>query len=330
MSYRIPLPEGGRADRLDLVDPFDTSVQRLIRRSGLASFEPETAAALLALFERHEPGFVLYDVGANVGVYSAIAAAMFRPAAVHAFEPSPTTAAMLSNVVHANQLDVIVHECALSDANGHAQLFLSPISDASNSMVEGFRDATGELTVETRRLDDVVAETGTPPSIIKIDVETHEPAVLAGARRTLEAHRPYLVIEVLYRSNRDLGAPIMEALSGLGYSYYALSASPDWTPEDRITGRKGVARDWLLAPGPLDDEFVQRWSVWHQRYLACDLAGNPRPPILKSARRAFERGGSREIVGTAVRFCRRDLMPSLASSARRVRNSIVDRVRRTG
>ena len=86
MTYLVPLPEGGRTDRLDLVDPISSSVQRLIRRSGLASFEPETAAALLALFEHADPDFVLYDVGANVGVYSAMAVAMFRPRAVHSFE----------------------------------------------------------------------------------------------------------------------------------------------------------------------------------------------------------------------------------------------------
>ena len=92
MTYVVPLPSGGKVGQLDIVDPFSSSVQRLIRRSGLASFEPETAAALLALFEQAGPGFVLYDVGANVGVYSAMAAAMFEPAAVHSFEPSPTDA----------------------------------------------------------------------------------------------------------------------------------------------------------------------------------------------------------------------------------------------
>lgn len=327
MTYLVPLPAGGRTDRLDIVDPFSSSVQRLIRRSGLASFEPETAAALLALFEQADPGFVLYDVGANVGVYSAMATAMFRPAAVHSFEPSPTTAEILSTIAQANGGGVTVHECALSDADGEAPLFLSPVSDASNSMVAGFREAAEEVMVTTRRLDDVVAETGTPPTIIKIDVETHEPAVLAGARETLENHRPYLVLEVLYRSNRDLGAPINDAFDGLGYSYYALDATPDWRAAERITGRKGIARDWLLAPEPLSDAFIERWGLWHERYLACDLAANPRPPIVKSVRRAFERGGSQEIFSTAVRFFRRELIPSLVTSTKRLWNQLVRRVR---
>jgi hypothetical protein len=168
-----------------------------------------------------------------------------------------------------------------------------------------------------------------PPTIIKIDVETHEPAVLAGARQTLENDRPYVVVEVLHRSTRDLGAPINDAFAGLGYSYYALDSTPDWQPAERITGRSGIARDWLLAPEPLTENFIERWGVWHSRYLACDLAGNPRPPILKSVRRAFERGGSRAIVSTAVRFLRRELIPSLLTSTLRFWNRVVHRFQRT-
>ena len=330
MTYLVPLPTGGRTERLDIVDPFSSAVQRLIRRSGIASFEPETASALLALFEQADPDFVLYDVGANVGFYSAIAAAMFHPRGVHSFEPSPTTAEILAKIVRANGGGVTVHECALSDTNGEATLFLSPISDASNSMVKGFRQASGEVVVKTRRLDDVVAETGMPPTIIKIDVETHEPAVLAGARETLENHRPYVVVEVLYRSKQDLGAPISDAFAGLGYSYYALNANPDWRPAESITGRKGIARDWLLAPEPLNSDFIERWGLWHERYLACDLAANPRPPIFKSVRRAFARGGSPEIVSTAVRFFRRELIPSLVTSTKQLWSRLVDRFRPIG
>ena len=325
MTYLIPFPEGGRTDRLDLVDPFSSSVQRLIRRSGLASFEPETAAALLALFEQADPDFVFYDVGANIGVYSTMAAAMFRPQAVHSFEPSPTTAEILAKVVRANGGGVTVHECALSATNGKAALFLSPVSDASNSMVEGFREATGEVMVKTRRLDDVIAETGVPPTIIKIDVETHEPAVLTGARETLENHRPHVVVEVLYRSKQDLGAPINDAFAGLGYTYYALDTTSQWQVVERITGRKGTARDWLLAPEPLSEDFIERSRHWHEKYLACDLAANPRPPIFKSMRRAFERGGSREIISTAARFFRRELIPSIVTSTKRLWTQLVRR-----
>ena len=177
-------------------------------------------------------------------------------------------------------------------------------------MVAGFRQATSEVTVSMRRLDDVVAETGDVPTIVKIDVETYEPAVLAGASDTLAAHRPHVIVEVLHRSNRDLGAPIDEVFTDLGYFAYALDATPDWIPQDRIVGRRGNARDWLLAPEPLDEAFVERWKLWHERYLRCDLAANPRPPIVPSIRRAFERGGGREIIDTGFRFLRRELIPS--------------------
>ena len=95
---------------------------------------------------------------------------------------------------------------------------------------------------------------------------------------------------------------------------------------ERITGQKGTARDWLLAPEPLSEDFIERWRLWHERYLAFDLPANLRPPIFKSMRRAFERGGSREIISTAVRFFRRELIPSMVTSTKRLWTQLVRRL----
>ncbi len=55
---------------------------------------------------------------------------------------------------------------------------------------------------------------------MKIDVETFEPAVLAGAAETIGRARPYIVIEVLNRRGHDHGIEITEAMTSFGYSYY--------------------------------------------------------------------------------------------------------------
>lgn len=301
MKYRIELPAGGRAAHLDILDPFTTTIQRQIRRQGLAGFEPYTSAALLSLFEGADPGFVFYDVGANIGIYSALAATMYRPRIVHAFEPMPSTAEIMRRVVAANRARVVVHQAALSDKNGTSALYLSPVSDASNSMVPGFREATGEIEVPTRRLDDCVVESGDVPDFVKIDVETFEPAVLAGATETIVRHRPTIVVEVLYRRSLDLGERIHALLDGLDYSYYPLTANFDGTAHERIKGQRGSDRDWILAPVPLDATFVDRWNVWKGRIENCTADHNPHPPIIESARRALDRGGARELFAMSKR-----------------------------
>ena len=130
MSYTLPLP--GRADRLDIVDPNSTAVQRALRRDGLAGYEAVTMATLLTLFEQQAPGFSFYDVGANMGLYSLLCAALFDVQTVHAFEPTPSTAATARRIVRANNANVAVFECALGDENQMAELHLSDASDSSN------------------------------------------------------------------------------------------------------------------------------------------------------------------------------------------------------
>ncbi len=304
MTYRIPLPEGGRSSTLDIIEPNTTATQRFIRREGLGAYEPPTAAAMLALCETYDRGFVVFDVGANMGLYGQLAASMFSPSIVHSFEPAPASAEVAQRISHGNGLAITVHEVAVSDEVGHAALHLSPVSDASNSLVEGFRVTDDRIDVRTVTIDSVVQETGDPPDIIKIDVETHERAVLDGARMTIENHRPSLIIEVLRRKGHDHGEEINAFFAGLGYRCFELSAEPDWEPHAGVRGSGTTDRDWLVVPDDLPIGFPERWVVWRDRLSACTAERNPRPPIGESVKAAFRRGGWREVVATADRYRR--------------------------
>lgn len=311
MTYTIPLPAGGARDSLDVIDPFSSMVQRFLRREGLAAYEPETAATLLALFDMQGGPFTYYDVGSNIGLYSHLCAALFPDADVHAFEPTPEIASISRSIAEANALDVQIVEAAVSDAAGTADLHLSKTSDASNSLVEGFKQASGSVTVQRIRLDDYRERTGCGPTVLKIDVETHEPEVLAGAMEIIANDRPYVVIEVLRRRGTDQGAEIQAAFDGLGYSFHRLSADPDWTARKRVRGSGTIERDWLFAPDPLPDDFAERWVRWQQRLAECTTERNSRPPIGGAAVAAYRRGGPSELLSSGRRFLRDDLVPSL-------------------
>jgi len=58
-----------------------------------------------------------------------------------------------------------------------------------------------------------VEAAGLAPSVVKIDVEGGELAVVAGMQRTLERHRPVLLVEVNEASAREL-ARTLEGYSG--------------------------------------------------------------------------------------------------------------------
>jgi hypothetical protein len=94
----------------------------------------------------------------------------------------------------------------------------------------------GAVPVRTISLDAYVARLARPGRLlIKVDVEGHEPAFFAGARRTLAAHRPDIVAEAA----RPYPAGTIAVLRGLGYSFYQITdrgLGPCATPQPAVRG----------------------------------------------------------------------------------------------
>jgi FkbM family methyltransferase len=136
-------------------------------------------------------GDVVFDVGANVGVYTLAFSRRTGPTGhVVAFEPLPRNLAFLRRHLQMNALtNVRVMPVAVSDRSGSA-LF----REASHHAM-GALDASGALTVPTVVLDALVAQGELPsPSLIKIDVEGAEVDVLRGARGILQEARPIVFV----------------------------------------------------------------------------------------------------------------------------------------
>jgi len=160
------------------------------RVSSFSSKEPDTIAWLDSL----EPGSVLFDVGANVGMYALYAAA--RGLRVYAFEPESQNFSILNANIALNglQKQVTAFPIALSDALKIDLLFLSDLSAGGSCHSFGvevgfdlkprsspFPQGSVSLTI-----DQLVAELGLPaPHYIKIDVDGFEHKVIAGGKQTI-------------------------------------------------------------------------------------------------------------------------------------------------
>jgi FkbM family methyltransferase len=293
---------------------MSTAVQRYLRRTGLAGYEPATMATLLAAFDRQPPGFQFVDVGANMGLYSAICAVMFVPGRVVAFEPTPDVAAIARRVFAANGIaaDVgRVEQCALGDRPGTVPLYLSARSDSSNSLVSGFTQHVGAIDVSVTTLDDYAASTGVAPDVVKVDTETFESVVIDGGRRTLERHRPWLVVEVLHRRGHDHGVELTAAMDGLDYTYYRLSQTTDWRPRPAIAGEPGSREtDWLLTPEPLDAHFAGEVRRWADLVAGCTVDRNPPIPLLTVARHVLRRDGVLGLCRRTISYLRKRISPA--------------------
>ena len=167
-----------------------------------------------------KPGSVVYDIGANVGYFSLLAAVLAgEKGRVYAFEPLPRNVYFLKKHVALNRMDQIeVFEAAVSDQSGEAFFGLG----ASTAM--GHLSASGEISVQRVRLDELV-RTGEllPPDYLKVDVEGAEFEVLQGAREILAQHRPVIFLDT---HQRDAHEPTIALLGELGYSFEILDGKP--------------------------------------------------------------------------------------------------------
>ena len=166
-------------------------------------------------------GAVVYDIGANVGYYSLMAAVLAGPTGhVYAFEPLPRNVDFLRRHVALNKMKdlITVLDVAVSDKSGEAAFDLG----ASTSM--GHIAETGEIKVKQVRLDDLIASGEIkPPDYMKIDVEGAEGEVLSGARTLLENHQPILFLDTHQREAHNATVAI---LTELDYDIVCLDGKP--------------------------------------------------------------------------------------------------------
>lgn len=267
-AYRLALPvrDGRGRSFLEIDLPSHLYVPRLLERDGLAGYEATSLACWLTILELDAPG-AAFDVGANVGPYAWLASALTeRP--VIAFEPVSDLVAAIRTVAEKNGLDIRVEEVAVGDRDGKAELHLSDQTDSSHSLREGFRRSSRSVQVDVRTLDSyVAANPDRVPHVLKIDTETTEPEVLAGAHRTLEIHRPWLIVEVLAgRSEESLAGQ----LGGLGYHWYRIDDYPPFERRSVITGDpKHEHLNWLFAPTEPDDRFWAEVRSWQDALRSC-------------------------------------------------------------
>lgn len=196
-------------------------------------FEPETRS----FFEAYlRPGDTFLDVGANIGLYSLIAArAVGSAGKVHAFEPCSQTFERLMGNVRLNRLNnVSCHRVALSHEDARAELALANGGfDAWNSLGKPYMGETGgSETVTTVRLDSFAKEhaVGGARCTIKIDVEGWESQVLAGGRSLLTGpDAPLLLVEFTEEAAALTGsscASLYRSLEELGYTMFGIAGTP--------------------------------------------------------------------------------------------------------
>ena len=191
-------------ERGDLQIRVSNAVE-LWRATSTALLEPET---LEWLANSVDADSVVYDVGANIGVL-ALHAWRLGPAQVVAFEPEPLNfARLVENIALNRATNMLALPIALSDRDEIGEFRHRDFvrGAASPHALESDASASAEssrVACVCRRLDDLRGDAKLrAPTHLKIDVDGHEPRVLAGAARSLADPTLRHILIELQRADR--------------------------------------------------------------------------------------------------------------------------------
>lgn len=211
-----------------------------------------------------DPGEVFWDVGANVGYFSLVAAAAVgETGEVVAFEPGAAALERLRENVSLNPYkNIRIFNLAVADAEGEATLYRADgIADSSASLFSAAAGAAVGEVCRTVALDGWLKQEGLrPPDFLKLDVEGAELAALQGAAGILTASRPLLLVEMEEKNLVAAGASkaaIQSFLQDFGYRA-AFLRKGRWHPIDDVNLTRGRNLFWFNPAIPKHREKASR------------------------------------------------------------------------
>lgn len=185
--------------------------------------------------EAVEPGMIVVDVGANIGLYTLYGARLAGVSGrVHSFEPTPRMFSILRDNIQINGLlesgRVVLHPEAVTDKNGQARFAVYACNNGHNTLFPDSREARF-IEVPTVTLDEALAD---EPRIdvIKVDAEGAEPGIWAGMTSILERNRTIRIfIEFAPPHLRRAGYDPADFLNRIGASGFTVERLADETGE---------------------------------------------------------------------------------------------------
>lgn len=164
--------------------------------------------ALADLLTTQGDRFCFLDIGANQGLYSLLAARNPACAGAIALEPVAGTFAILNENVRANDMAarITTVDAALSDHAGTATISIDQHHSGTASLEQRATQGAA-ATMVVRLIDHQALDTLVPaglPLIVKVDVEGHEPVVIA---ELLKSRHAGAIRHIFYEVDRRWSDP---------------------------------------------------------------------------------------------------------------------------
>ncbi|MDO8573473.1 MAG: FkbM family methyltransferase [Candidatus Daviesbacteria bacterium] len=164
---------------------------------------------------------IFIDVGANIGVYTILAAAKIKKGKIYSFEPIPSVLNILYQNIRINNANdrVKVIEKVVSDKNGNEKFVIQDISEYSHI---SSNQTSKSVLMPSVKLDDFCdKEKISFIDVVKIDVEGEELKVLRGLENYLKSGKVGVLI-IEFNSNQ-----VIDYLKKFKYTVFKINKKLD-------------------------------------------------------------------------------------------------------
>lgn len=170
------------------------------------TYEPEA----FVLWEKLlRPGAHVWDIGANIGLYSLVAGKCIgETGSILSWEPTPETFGMLSDHIRWNgysQRCRLIQE-AIGNVNSELEFSIEP--DSTTNRLSNSSDRKQLVKVPVRTLDYWLDEVVNPPAVVKMDIEGAEVLAFQSSDGLLGKYRPRIVVAVHPQFAPEYGASV--------------------------------------------------------------------------------------------------------------------------
>ncbi len=186
----------------------------------------------IGLFRQNiNPGNVVIDIGAHIGLYTLIAAKKVGPKGkVYAFEPLEKNFKLLKKNVEVNGYkNVVLVNKAVSNKNGKSKLFLSNEDNFGDQRIydpEGNRRST---SIRTIKLDTFFKNKEKRINVIKMDIQGSEVKALTGASEVLRKNKKMKILTEFWPRGLHLsgssGRDYLELLKVYKFKVYDIDSA---------------------------------------------------------------------------------------------------------
>lgn len=229
----------GRGIRVKIAGKYNVRLSPDFYFSNWENFGSGHNSGFQYVMDKVQDDTILFDIGAHIGLVALPAATTATSGSVHAFEPSEINNRYLElhkSLNSATNLNIV--NTLVGETSAEYEFFEDSTDvNAMGSIVGDIYENKNfkKVMKSAISIDDYVAKTQAHPNMIKIDVEGAELDVLKGARKTLQDHKPILILSLHPSILNAANVSVDEVLSLVRNHGYSLFEHDGTTPYQRST-----------------------------------------------------------------------------------------------